>query len=410
MSNFQAGQPDDDRHAIMEWLRALPGSYTRWLLEVRTAGRVALFANSRDSEVPYTIHASAVGTQLLGQGTLRSLDPGLHAAGLAEDVQTIRGCQEARTGLFVDPYLDARLPGRDRPEILIPFRHAVSKYAIVFLRATGTAPLYPYTTVGETGQPDASAYLAYMRGADWREPWGTGSHAGAKSLELFRLLNEGNEQYARPLEQGIRMILSHQDPRTGVWGDDDLPLHVRMSGALKVNGRLFWGMGVDIPNMDRLADTLLAGWAGGELGPGQGVLIPRNVGELAAMCLEHSPYRTQELQDLLSRVLGCLRGFQGTDGGFSGSRDGCAPLSWCGSPICGRAREPRSDMVGMQSVHYTVALLAPYVGWEDCPWPSPFQGWRQRLAALRFRVQVDASSSLTRVSLREAEGRATTTS
>jgi len=79
-------------------------SSTGWVLSVRAPGHLALFANCRDSEVPYSIHASSVAIGILGP---------LAAAGSPDafrrDVGLIRDCQDERTGLFIDPHLDARL-------------------------------------------------------------------------------------------------------------------------------------------------------------------------------------------------------------------------------------------------------------------------------------------------------------
>lgn len=207
--------------------------------------------------------------------------------------------QNTATGRFYDPrHTDPQAPAD-------PKAFCNEKYVVNILRFLDAEPLVPHSTMtgeGQTaGEIDTRYFLDLCRNGGPERPWhtggwGVGSWTGFMTLELVRLIEESREDLIPVLEEGLTLMLSHQNPRTGLWGDDKASLLHALGGALKVLGRLHFGLGVeDLPHMDRLADTLIAHrdeWMGlGNTHPCAG----RNAVELICVCLETSDYRRDEL-------------------------------------------------------------------------------------------------------------------
>ncbi|MBN1554899.1 MAG: hypothetical protein JXA11_09145 [Phycisphaerae bacterium] len=379
---------------IIRWIHTLPGSILGWLDDMN-ASRWGFYKDCRDAEMDYALPASHVAMRF--EKLLRNVDdisalPGYSAGQAKSNLEFIQSCQQPDTGFFIDPNLDSRFADKTNPAALEAFRRAVTKYTIDMLwehyRAT---PLYPYAESGGHGVPDADEFVTFMRTADWDNPWGAGSHAGGKAREIFNLVNEGREEYISALKQGIEIILSHQNPDTGMWGRSELPLYQQISGALKIIGRFKFFMGIDLPYMDKLADSCIRHHADGGFYPegnDEDMCFPRNVAEMCIACLEQSDYRREELLKTLASIAEYLRDYQQPDGAFASQRSGRRFLHWNGAVICGNSDTPRSNINGTQGAIWALGMIGNYLGWPEMPFPDPQGDWRERIAKLNYAITI----------------------
>jgi hypothetical protein len=146
-------------------------------------------------------------------------------------------------------------------------------------------------------------------------------------------------------------------------------------------------MGYEVPHLDRLADSCITHHADGSFYADiDEMCIPRNVAEMCMACLEHSDYRREELLATMASIAEYIHKFQQPDGGFASSTRGTDAIGWCGAAIAPESKTPRGNINGTQGAMYCLALLGEYLGWEDLPWTFPMAGWRERVAALKYRI------------------------
>lgn len=383
---------------LISWIHTLPGKILNWIDEMQSS-RWGFYKDCRDAEMDYAFPASHVALRI--KKLLCRVDdisglPGYSKIRADENVKFIQSCQQPETGFFIDPNLDSRFNQSENPAALEAFRRAVTKYVIELLAEHyHVAPLHSYSESGQHGKPDAAEFLAFLRRADWDKPWGTGSHAGGKARELFSLVNEGDEEYIPALKEGVKIILSHQNPKTGMWGRAELPLYEQISGALKIIGRFKFYMGMDLPYMDRLADSCIKYHAdGGFYTHDEDMCFPRNVAEMCVACLEQSDYRRDELLATLESIAAFIAEFQQPDGAFATTRSGRRYLTWCGGRICDNSDTPRSNINGTQGAMWALGIIGHYVGWTEIPFPDPQANWRERVERLKYRITVGRNGNV----------------
>jgi hypothetical protein len=372
-----------------DWINELPAQIGGWLASVRDPARFGLFKDCVDSKIPHAFPASLVGLSRWMKLQSCKLEevPGYSPAAYRATVKSIQGCQQPATGLIIEPQLDARFPDKQEARAYLTFRKAVTRYTLDLLAALKAQPLYPYAETGTHGRPDPVEYLRYMKTGNWNEPWGIGSHAAGQTRELFYLIDAGHTEYIPAVCEGIAFILAQQNPVTGMWGPSSTPLYQQISGALKVIGRFLFYLGIELPHMDKLADSCIRHHAdGGFYADGDDMCFPRNVAEMCIACLESSDYRREELLATLTSIAEMIRQYQMPDGAFASDRTGCGRIQWCGAEICGSPTQPRSNMNGTQGALWAFGLIGPYLGWTNLPFENPQAGWRERVARLKYRI------------------------
>ena len=346
---------EDARHRVRHARRASPRNTPAWVAEIPErigallidrhlcpAGDVwGLAKRVPNQELPYDEHGSAVFIKSAVDYDLFGLVGGWSEEARQDVIQFWQSWQSPDTGRFIDP----RYPERIVNE----------KYIVFLLDALGAEPLYAHTTTSATGEIRSDTFL--QRAADdpdWeRGGWGVGSHTGFMARELLDAINgNGREDLIPDLEEGLRLILTHQDPRSGLWGPPGAPLDSRIGGTLKIIGRLYFMMGMEVPHAQQLADSLVRHQADGDwFDSSVNICILRNVAEVAGFCLETLDSRRQELWDTLESVTDDLRAWRNEDGSYCDNRGESGGIS--------------------QGVFYACGLIGGYLHWVDCPLPNP---------------------------------------
>ena len=167
-----------------------------------------------------------------------------------------------------------------------------------------------------------------------------------------------------------------------MWGSAAIPLEQQLGGALKIIGRFQFAMGLVAPNMDRLADSLIAHHRDRSFYPeGVSAVIPRNVAELAYACSEVSDYRDDELLPVMRETLEELHAYQQPDGGFGQRRNGTEAVYWNDATLAVPETDvPRGDIHGTQTGLYWDRKMCEWFCWKEAPWPQPAH-WREQLTA-----------------------------
>jgi len=377
-----------------DWVKAIPGNLCNFITEkLLHRGEIfGLFRICENSFVPYDIPSSVRLFGALDSFGKLETAPGYGVPALGKLRDFIQRCQDPETGLFIDPQLDPRFSRKDDAAAYMQFRHAVSKYAIGFLAKLDAEPLHPYSSIGRTGKPDPETYLKHMREGDWNCPWGIGSSSGAQTAELSRLINDGHDEYIPAVREGIEFLLSKQN-EGGMWGPASIPLYQQISGALKVVGRLMFQIGMEMPRMDRLADSIIAHQKAGDFYRSLDCdCVPRNAVEMAVACLESSDYRRDELIETLSLLVDEMREYVTPDGGVSPQRASTGAIGWCGATVAPLSEEPRGT--GSSAILYGIGLAAAYLGWDDCPLANPLAGWRERVAQFQYVPVITRTGSV----------------
>lgn len=382
---------------IPQWINELPEKVSCWLKTVMNKERFGLFMDCVDSEVPFTLPASTIGLSrlMMVDSILLEQVSGYSPERLRETVLYIQNCQQPDTGYFIDPYLDERFVNKHDTEEYKAFRRAITKYSIEFLSCLNAEPLYKCSQTSEKGNPDPQEYLRYIKNGDWDKPWAIGSHAGIQTRELFYLINEGQEKYIESVCEGIDFILSKQNPETGMWGKSSIPLFEQISGTLKIVGRLKFNFGMDIPYLDKLADSCIKYHSnGGFYSEVDDLLLPRNVAEMCIACLESSDYRREEILETLKSLVHLMSKYQMPDGAFASEQTGKHRIQWCGAQISMVSQKPRSNMVGTQAILYILGLLSSYLGWENFKISNPLGNWQEKIEKLKYRIVLNTSGKV----------------
>jgi hypothetical protein len=374
------------------WLNQLPNQITTWLQTIQHQPATpeepwGLFTFSKDSEVPYGLPSTALAWLVIQSLGGIEKYPGCPPDARKRMAMFLQKFQEPKTGFFIDPLLEARLKDKDE-ESKKPFRADITKWTGNLIGYCGSAPLYSYSSGGEGGVFDGQAYLAELRNADWTKPWHVCSYAGFQTRELFDLINSGHEEHIPVLKEGLEIILRNQNPKTGMWGREDLPIDQQLGGALKVIGRFHFGMGFVVPRMNQLADSLIKIRRGPDFSQScSDTVVIRNVAELAYACIEASDYRKQELRQVMVDLLTVLRKHQQPDGGFSRLATGKDPIVFHGAAVAPASAELRGDIHGVQSTLYALENTYHWLGWTGGPWPER-PDWREELAGRNYKYVV----------------------
>ncbi|MBT6144970.1 MAG: hypothetical protein HOH74_06050 [Gemmatimonadetes bacterium] len=379
----------DDIITPPPWLGPVRERIVDWVVTVMDPRWPGLFRMSTDAFVVHDLQSSAKALGLLIQHGGGNRLPG--ADSLAATVQYVQSLQDTETGFFRDPLFEAVFPARDDPQALLKLRRANAKWARILLKHLGSEPLRPFFRTGSGGSPEPEKVLAMIRDGDWRQPWGIGSHAAQAVRELYLLGDQGRPEYFPYVERGIELILRQQNPRTGMWGDDSVPLFQQISGALKVIGNFQFSLGITVPHLQQLADSCVEHHADGSFyAESDSHCIPRNVAEMAIVCLLHSQYRADELRATLVAIAEHYYRIHGKpDGGFSATPAGTEPFGWNGTILCPESQAPRSSVSGTNGSG-CLGMIADALGW-DVGLPSMHRGWEERVAQLNHRIVLDAS-------------------
>jgi hypothetical protein len=377
-----------------DWYLGLPDRVSRWVTTLMDAEHFGLFKFCRDAETPFDLQSSAKALCILQRlrVPLEAL-PGHSRDAAAATVEYVQTLQDPQTGYFMDPYLEDRLPETTRPGQL---HRASAKWAGIVLEAFGARPLRPFYLTG-AGAPDVQDTLRRVREQPWDErPWSAGSQAASLARELFLLADGGRDEFLEPAREALQVVLSKQNPRTGMWGSEATPLHQQISGTLKVAGCFQWSLGLKIPHLDRLADSCIDHHRSGGFYADTGShCIPRNVAEMCVLCLTHGDYRAGELRGTLAGIAEQYHDtFGQPDGAYAKSAGGTGPGGFNSILVCGPATAPRSDIAGTNGGTWCLGLIAEALGWPMERMASPIAGWRERVAALRLEARVEANGEV----------------
>jgi len=331
------------------WVNAIPDNICRFLIEKHLCknGEVwGLAKAAPNARLPYDEQGSSQFLGLVRQYNLFDKVGGWNDDARQKMIRFWQAWQDPETGRFVDP--------RD------PKRPVNEKYIVGLLAMLNAKPLYPHTTTSKTGQIEPTLFLQRTKDdPDWAMGgWGVGSHTGLMAMEILGAVNAGREDLIPAMEKGVEQVLSHQDPKSGLWGPPSAPLAGRLGGTLKVIGRLYFNAGMAIPHTKELADSLIAYEMNGDFfRSSTNSCIPRNAAEMIAYCLEASDYRRTDLLGALARVAEDLHAHVNPDGSLSADR----------------GQEGGVD----SAVIYGLGICGGYLHWQGCRLSNPLQGARR---------------------------------
>lgn len=368
-----------------EQLRTVKNDTIHWASSVMSHDYPGMFRMSADAFVPYDLQSTAKGLHVLDR--ISALEDAVPVESRAATVTYIQSLQDPETGFFRDPLFEEVFPRRDDPQELLKLRRANAKWGKLALNRLGSEPTYPFYSTGSGGEPEPDSVLAMIKNGDWSQPWGIGSHAAQAVRELFFLADNGREEYFPYVKEGMEIILSHQNPETGMWGGTDVPLHQAISGALKVIGCFQFSLGFTFPYLDKLADSCIRHHADRSFYAESGShCIPRNAAEMAIVCLLHSDYRKQELLETIASIAEYYyETYHMPDGGFSASPGGTEAYGWNGTILSPVSETPRSSMSGTNGSGI-LGLIAEALGWDSLGIASTHPNWRKNVEALNHRV------------------------
>lgn len=317
-----------------------------------------------DQGYPYDEMGSSTYAGLVKQYNLYDKVGPLDDAARIKALKFWQNWQDPATGRFKDP--------RD------PERQVNEKYVVGLIGQLGGEPLYKWTTTGTEKKIETGTFLERSRqDPDWeRGGWGVGSHTGFQAVEIFEAINKGQIELIPDLEKGVQQILSHQDPRDGLWGAPSAELMRRIGGTLKVIGRLYFKMGMQVPHTRELADAMTSHSRDGDwYKHGANSCVPRNVAEVTAYCLEVSDYRHDELLEVLESLAKDYDSWVLPDG---------RTLIRRGNP----------SSVGLQyTTLYGLGIIGAYLHWEDCRLPNPLAD-NPRGHGYRYQVRLFPDGSV----------------
>ena len=356
-----------------DWIMELPQSASAWFQTIMDDGPIwGRFRDSVDTIVPY--YLSATGRVVYTFEWLKAPFPGETPENLRARAEWALPMQNEETTFFIDAELEKLLPPRvaDFPVALSSFRRTVTGKTMYILDRAGVSPRFPVHMGGSRQEPevDPDQFMQKILALDWSNPWGAGSHTSRFLSELYdKYIQKGREEYIPAFKRGIEFFLSKQNPETGMWGDDSMQLMLRLSGALKALGFVFWNLRL-LPYAERIADTVLDVHRTGALyanDPDGNALRERNAVDLATMCYTHTDYRKEELRAYIESVADAIAKYLQPDGAFASHPSGTTAITWNGPRLAEPCEKPRSDMKGTETALYALGLLGAALDWEDFP-------------------------------------------
>ncbi|UCD29705.1 MAG: hypothetical protein JSV03_04270 [Planctomycetota bacterium] len=363
-----------------EWVKKIPNRMAEILVEKHLCKNGPVWGLARRDptgklygDLEYEEIGSAGYCHIVDQYRLWDKVPPLTDQAKKKALQFWQSWQDPKSGLFKDP--------RD------PNRTVGEKYVVNLIRFFGGEPLYPQkesrTMLARdgSGNIDTKNFLERAQNdPDWAQGgWAAGSHTGYMAREIFSAINNGHIELIPDLEKGLESVLSHQDPASGLWGPSSARLDRRLGGTLKVITRLYFGMGVNVPYAERLADSLIVHERNGDwYRAGQNFCVPQNVIYMVAFCLEACDYRRDDLLGILESKVTEYEEWVLPDGTLLLHRG-----------------DPNSACV--EGVHLTsLSILSGYLAWKDSPFTTPIDmnSIRKRWQSYQYRAVVQKNGSV----------------
>jgi hypothetical protein len=349
-----------------QWLSDLRDSVWEWLAQMRVPDHPGWIRFCQDGALLEPAERVGLGISCLALKicVMLGLIPRLPQAELDGWVEHIRSFQTSSghfAGFFEDPAVlriaDRRAGWFKRDEAT---RRAETRQACATLLSVDSSPNYPINRLPKTpGQ-----VCEYIRGFDWSQPWGAGSHAG--HLLFFYGLNArlfGQVEMADTLLPIVFAELDRlQDPETGSWYSHRPGPQQMVNGAMKVlTGYAVLDKPFRYP--ERLIDTCLAA-ANDEHGCDNADVV-----YVLHRCAHYTTHRRGEIRDYCMRRLETIERFRRADGAFS-FFEGRAQTSYYGAPVSRGLAE--SDVHGTTLFVWTLTLIGDLLGYnQELGWRLP---------------------------------------
>jgi len=249
---------------------------------------------------------------------------------------------------------------------------SVNNYCQSVLGLYGIRDLPPAPPPPGLPQPgEVEQSIASIRSMDWKtDPWGTGSWSMRLAAWLLQWYKEGIVESIDPFITAINFFYEIQDPKTGLWGNDDAPLQLRLNGTFKLFTLLQGRLLLPLHFADKIIDSTLESWSEPDWDANGGCEEGNNL-YLISYALMHTDHRRDEVERAVLRRLNHMRRFEYQDGGFIYEPSQC--VTHCvGIDMAPRIRQ--SDVMGLSCVTMSVNMAIELLGLHGM---SPYTGqWR----------------------------------
>jgi len=228
---------------------------------------------------------------------------------------------------------------------------------------------------------DRGELVARIEKMPWQtNPWGAGSQLSSLGLWSAIGVEQGDDKSGQYLRWMIDWLEKRQDPKTGLWGNQNRPMIQRVNGAMKVVCFFCFNLGWELPRSERVIDSCLVhldNRKGFAMEGGFDACSDLDVFLVIWQALRQTDHRRQECRGAAIAHSPRMCRFLHADGGFGMTP--CEP----GSP---KFREPSTyhgTALMVLALAYWLPILEPdamqELGWHEPRWSGPV--WdAQRLA------------------------------
>lgn len=301
-----------EKAPIPESALALKNQVLNWLQTMRNEkDPVWAYRLSEDSDI--TIYTSCFAIfirHLFNDLKTLSVDQ------INEWLTYIKGFQQEKTGLFIDPEVSERItdPTHDEEHLYIQ----LTTFCLSAIEALGSKPDYPLRFLDES--KDETALTHWLDNLDWDNPWNSGNKVMFLGICLaYNYEHFGDDKAREALDVWFDWMDKHQNPKTGFWGTSRDSDYLRGMGGFYHQFLIYEYFDREVQYADRIVDRILfLQQPDGLYFPGQGGGSCDDLDATAPLVhfYHKYDYRRNDIRASLRRSLPALLENQNPDGGF----------------------------------------------------------------------------------------------
>ena len=223
---------------------------------------------------------------------------------------------------------------------------------------------------------DPRLAVEWIKTRPWNiDAWAAGSHAMRMATWLLQWHKEGHIPLD-PLIDALRFFYEIQNPHTGLWGADSLPLNNRINAAFKLFPLMREQLDLPLPHADRIIDQVMSAFLRPDYDATVGACDEWDNWYVIALSADPARgHRLEEIRKLAAyRIARVPEIFGKADGGLSYWPGACA-TNWIGYDMAHSI--PQGDVMGPGILVAGISVCIDLAGLTKRTSWTP--NWRMRI-------------------------------
>ncbi len=228
----------------------------------------------------------------------------------------IKGFQQEKTGLFVDPKVSERITDSTHDEEHL--NRQLTTFCLSAIEALGSKPDYPLRFLDELKEETALTH--WLDNLNWENPWNSGNKVMFLAICLaYNNEHFGDEKSGKALNVWFDWMDRHQNPKTGFWGTSRESDYFVGMGGFYHQFLIYEYFDRKVRYGEQIVDRMIfLQQPDGLYFPGQGGGSCEDIDAISTLVHFYHKlnYRRENIRDSLKRSLSAILENQSSDGGF----------------------------------------------------------------------------------------------